>query len=477
VARLTNLPRPVLLGAGLFLLLLGVAGGHLYSIDGLQYFRVAERMVYDRSLVFDPPLVWGGEITNPITPIGFSLAQVPAVLLAAPWRSLQPAFSAAPYDSALLYADPFYTAAAWVNPLIVAMIGGLVLYVARRLGMGARLAFWVALGSVVSGPLLFYARADFAQPLATLLLLAVVASLVDVFDHRAAPGLLAASLALAILTRPVDGAIAAAIVGVLLIIPSTAWDPRREALRPVIETACGVAVGVAGTLLVDQLRRGAALDVGYQPNFVGSLGFGTLAELLSPGRGLLWYFPLAAVAPWGAWRLLRSGQGRRLLILGLPLVVYIPIYAKWQGLGGWAWGPRFLVPLVPLLALLAGLAAEGRWRRPIIGAIGALALLGALENLAPLGVDQLRFWGTYGDSIFGTPGFWRQFELGSFAPLGSWAYYDAAMGPDILWLRAAGSTGGLSVVVGGMLVLAGIGFVTVAWRRSGRTALAAAAGL
>ncbi|HEX7400516.1 MAG TPA: hypothetical protein VF302_12145 [Candidatus Limnocylindrales bacterium] len=39
----------------MFLALGGVASGHLYSIDGLQYFRVGERLLLDWSWVYDPP--------------------------------------------------------------------------------------------------------------------------------------------------------------------------------------------------------------------------------------------------------------------------------------------------------------------------------------------------------------------------------------------------------------------------------------
>lgn len=469
MARLSR-SLPALLGGGLFLVLLAVASGHLYSIDGLQYFRVAERIVYDHSLTFDPPLVWGTPIRVPITPIGFSLVQIPAVLLAAPLRALQPALGGGPYDMPLLYGDPLYTAASWVNPAIVALTGALVLSLGIRLGMGQRRATLVALASTLGSPLFFYARADFAQPLAGLLLLAVASVLVDLFDGRPAPfGVLAGLVALSILTRPVDGLIVAILAVIVMALPSVGWKPWLDARRPAIDLGLGIGAGVGITLVVDQLRRGAALDVGYQANFFGSLPLGLVAELFSPGRGLLWYFPLLALVPVGAVRLWRGGRWRQLLILGLPVAAYLPIYAMWQGLGGWAWGPRFMIPLVPLLALLAGEAIPAfRSRLGATLLVGGLGLAGGLDNLASLAVDQLRFWGTYGDSVFGTPGFWRQFELGSFAPLGSWQFYDPVSGPDIFWLREASTTHGLSMLIGLLALGAGMALLAIAWRRVAR---------
>ena len=147
-----------LLGIGTLALLLATASGHLYSIDGLQYYRVATEMVFDRSVTFDPPLDWGGPITTPITTIGFSLTQTPAVLAAWPFWDLQPsATSGVPYDSRLLYGDPLYTAVSWVNPAITSVTAVVAALQAAALGLSARRSLLVALAVVFGTPLFFYA--------------------------------------------------------------------------------------------------------------------------------------------------------------------------------------------------------------------------------------------------------------------------------------------------------------------------------
>jgi len=467
MARLGRSPA-VFAAAGLFLIFLALVSGHLYSIDGLEYFRVAERMAFDGSVVFNPPLTWGNPITAPITPIGFSLIQMPAVLLAGLARPLQPTFSSAPYDMALLYGDPVYTLASWVNPFVVALTGALVFRTAGRLGASKRVAMVVALATVLGSPLFFYARADFAQPLATLLMLGIVGLLIDGFQRRnVRPGLMTGAVALAILTRPVDGLLIAFLALVLLCLPLGDWRPLRDGRRLGVEVAIGVLVGMAVTFTVDVIRFGAPLDFGYQPNFIGSLKFGLLAELVSPGRGLLWYFPLLALAPVGAWVLWRKGLRHETAAMVLPVLIYLPVYAKWQGLGGWCWGPRFLVPLIPLLGLLAGSVAWSQRRHAPLLMFGVLAIAGGLANVAHLAVDQLAsFWPVYGDCVYGTPGFWRQFEIGAFAPIGSWQMYDPAAGPDIMWLHLAGSTHGASVVVFVLLLLLGVVALVRAWKLS-----------
>jgi hypothetical protein len=451
------------------LIFLAFLSGHLYSIDGLQYFRVAERIVFDRSLVFDPPLIWGSPITIPVTPVGFSLVQMPAVLLAGWARSLQPALGTGPYDGALLYGDPVYTLSSWVNPLVVALTGALTFRTAERLGASRRAAVLIAIATVLGSPLFFYARADFAQPLATLLMLGIVALVIDAIQRRdVRPGLMTGAVALAILTRQADGLMIAFLAFFVLCLPLGGWRPLRDGWRLGVEVAVGVLAGMAVTLVLNAIRFGSPLNFGYPPDFGGSYRLGLVAELLSPGRGLVWYFPLVVLAPIGAWVLWRRGLGHETVALVLPVLAYLPIYAKYASLGGWDWGPRYLVPLVPLLALLAGAVAWPHRRRAPVLLFGALAIAGGLANVANLEVNPLAgFWRVYGDDLFGTAGFWRQFDIGAFAPIGSWQWYDPVAGPDIMWLRLAGSTYGASIVVFVLLLGLGVLALVRAWRLSG----------
>jgi hypothetical protein len=440
-----------LLVLGAFLALGAVASGHFYSIDGAQYFRVGERLLFDRSWVYDPPLVWGGPISVPITPIGFSLAYWPALFLSMPLLPYQPSASGPLYNQALLYGDPMYTASAWVNPLIASLTALVTTLLALRLGMSRRVGIVVGLAALFAGPLFFYARADFAQPLSALLLVTAVYLAVRVRQgDPTTTGAMALVVAAAILTRPVDGAIAAAAVGVILATPGKGWTRIREGVRPFLELAGGFAVGLGLTLAINEARRGSLLDVGAASSgFTGSIRWGFLAELLSPSRGLAWYLPLTLLAVVGAVALWRSGQSRVLVALAFPIIPYLLVYAKWQDLGGWCWGPRYLVPLVPLLAIMAAFAMQtrtSRHGRALAGGLFAvLALIGFVENLANVGVDQLQgFFGLYGDNTMGTPGFWRQFDPGAFAPVFSWNNYTGT--PDVIWFHLADTTNGVSLL-------------------------------
>ena len=457
-----------LISAGLFGIFIAVVSGHLFSIDGLQYYRVAERMAFDRSLVFDTPLIWGAPIAHPITPIGYSLAQVPAVLLAGWARPLQPAFGSTPYDMALLYGVPVYTLSSWVNPLLVALTGGLTFRTAEALGVSKRLAMTVALATILGSPLFFYARADFAQPLTTFLMLGIVAMLIDTFQRRrVAPGVMTVAVALAILTRPVDGAIIAFVALVVLALPLGDWQPLKDGRRQAVQVVLGTLVGLVVMGVVDAIRFGSPFNPGYGADWGGSIPLNLLGETLGPGRGLVWYFPLVLLAPAGAWVLWRRGVRHEVAILVLPVLLYLPMYAKFISLGGWDWGPRYLVPLVPLLGLLASSVALTSRSRTATVLIVVAAIGGGLTNLAHLAVDPLQgFWAVYGNTQLGMPQFWLQFNLDSFPLIGIWHWYNASAGPDIMWLRLAGSTHGASLIVFATLLAMGVLAFIRAWRLS-----------
>jgi hypothetical protein len=104
---------------------------------------------------------------------------------------------------------------------------------------------------------------------------------------------------------------------------------------------------------------------------------GVLTMLVAPGRSLLIYSPpliLAALA-WPGLRRRDAPTAYFVLALALTRLVFVACRSDWHG--GWAIGPRYLVPTVPfLLVPLAGWLA--RWREHAWPKrAGAAGLLGA----------------------------------------------------------------------------------------------------
>lgn len=161
------------------------------------------------------------------------------------------------------------------------------------------------------------------------------------------------------------------------------WLWSEWTLARVLAFGLPILLALSLYLWYNWFRFGNPLVSGYieGEEFTAIWWEGILGQTLSPGRGLLWYVPWLLLAFPGAARLWRQDR----VLLGLTagsVLLYILFYGKWYlWSGGFAWGPRFLVPIVPLLALLvAPLLGEGRRRGQMV-ALALLGLLGLAVNL------------------------------------------------------------------------------------------------
>ena len=164
--------------------------------------------------------------------------------------------------------------------------------------------------------------------------------------------------------------------------------PMGARARTGIAAAAGAAGPLAAWLALEIVRFGRPLASYGDQRFAHPLVDGAWRLLAGANKGLLLYFPLAALALWSLARALRAPAVRAeaVTVLGL-LAAFVGVYARWwawDGTGGW--GPRFLVPLVPLLAGAAGAAASSRAGKVAGVALAALGVgvnaLGAFQTEA-----------------------------------------------------------------------------------------------
>ncbi len=135
-------------------------------------------------------------------------------------------------------------------------------------------------------------------------------------------------------------------------------------------------------------RFGDPMQAGYNFGFTNPLFEGLWGLLVSPGKGFFWYSPLLLAALAASPAFIRRHGLLAWLILAFALV-QLPVYATWRvWTGGWAWGPRFLLPAVPFVALmlLPLLAWWGRrgagWGGRGLAVLTGLSVALQLEGLA-----------------------------------------------------------------------------------------------
>jgi len=125
---------------------------------------------------------------------------------------------------------------------------------------------------------------------------------------------------------------------------------------------------------------------------------GLIGLLVSPGSGLIFYFPLAILVPLGAKYMYK--EGKALFFLCLYIIVSTWIYTgtlssgseptSWSG--GIAWGPRYLLPTLPFLILiLAHLFPRLKKRYFVKSIVIGLCLAGFYVNLS-----AILIWFQYG---------------------------------------------------------------------------------
>ena len=116
------------------------------------------------------------------------------------------------------------------------------------------------------------------------------------------------------------------------------------------------------------------------PLFVGLYGL-----LMSSGKSLFLFVPIAFLFPQALTRFFKSGKRLEAVICGGLLATYLVFYASfWTWHGGWSWGPRFLVPTMPFLVLpLGALWADRKFVILLVAAISLIIqFLGVTINFA-----------------------------------------------------------------------------------------------
>jgi len=174
-------------------------------------------------------------------------------------------------------------------------------------------------------------------------------------------------LALAVAARHAD----APLVAVFALGIAVRWPRRLPAFVLWALPAVAFVALYGATYLGSPLRQAFP---GAASRFTTPWGLGQLGLLVSPGKGLLWFTPVALIAAVGLVQAWRFGERWLATTLGLALAVQLVFLGRWgEWHGGECWGPRLLTGAMPLLIVFLPWGLE---RLPTLGRIAIVLSIG-----------------------------------------------------------------------------------------------------
>ena len=490
--------------------------GRFHIVDEVSLFAVTEsaakRGAFDTNAIAWTQWVNSpGEVLGAFGPEGddFSKKGPAPAMLAVPFYLIGWLSSRLPV--AALHLSMLQTAF-WLNAVVTALTGVLLARTVLALGYSLRAA--VLAGAIFGlGTIAWpYATHFFGEPVSALAILGLFYALLRLRQTGASRYALLGGLAAGVMvTTSAAHAVLLAPFGLYLLLAVHQWA-RRGAQGANHRPQAGIryllsAIGrllafavplaaMAGLLVLYNLARfGTPLSTGY--HFEAGEGFnanwlvGLWGLLFSPYRGLFWYTPLAllSVLAWPGFIRRHRAEGWLLAAVALVMVL---LFAKWwMWWGGFAWGPRFLVPLAPLLVLVlapwlaVGEARGARSAWPIVRRVAAILVLALSFVVQLLAVTanyvnyEIALRGLYptdwADPLkYGPPAL---FNLAHSPVLGQVRLLldDLAANLDLGWVWTGHLAWEVPALAGGIALLAGLTWLLAGRRGAQRFAPVAAA--
>jgi hypothetical protein len=346
---------------------MAVTTGQQYAYDGNSMLAVTVNLFNHGSLTtgdFVDPF----HLSVPYSPYGIAMSLLGLI----------------PYGLSKVFGHP-HVLIAVVTPVLTALAAVVMYRIARSLGWRPIEGMMAAISFGVLSMAVQYTTEYFSEPGVTLCVLVMVLGIIHWGQRRPYAPLVVGVAAGAALQFRSDSLITIwiALVAVPLFVP---W--RKLVDRRALALLCGPLVVSAVVLVAyNELRYSKILVSSYGGSFVTPLEVGLRGLLASPGKSLFVFNPLALLGVVGLGLLFVRNRPVAVLftLLIVPRIIFFARWSSWQG--GWAWGPRFLLPIVPLL-MLAAVEVIRATRRSSVAGI-ATRLAAAVLAVASLAVQVL----------------------------------------------------------------------------------------
>ena len=277
------------------------------------------------------------------------------------------------------------------NCLLVPLAVGLAMLWTRALGFSRSAAAFVGVGLAFGTLLWPYTRTFLSEPLSAVVLLAA-ALCVQRHHDTARPGWLWGGALLVGWSSHIHLLNVIAIPAFVVYAVLPGWSRRRARVRPWAIAAVLGATGLAALGYSHAMRFGSPFEsgrYGLYSHFV-TPGVELLALLVSPGRSLWFTSPLllGALLGWTRFRHRVPAAAWFCVVLVATRLLFVATRSDWWG--GWALGPRFLLPVVPFALVPVAAAWDAGGRRTRAGL--TVLLLASAVLMAHLAQHSIFEW-------------------------------------------------------------------------------------
>jgi len=359
------------------------SAGKFHIIDEVSLFAVTESLAL-RGDVDTNTIAWTQWVNSPGEVLGafgedgqvYSKKGPGPAFAAVPWYLALRTFGLLDFTVGLLQSTLLW------NGIVTALTAALLWLTAIRLGYndrtGAALGLLFGL-TTIAWP---YANHFFGEPLSAFSLLLTFYGILSWLRTRSAGWMFLAGIGAATAITTVTAH--TLLIGILGLYALAGWwfspgiaepevngsegenpqaassmqqNPRstQQLFIGLIAFAIPVLIGGGLLLSYNQARFGSPFDTGYHfdsgEGFTTPIWQGFWGLIISPYRGVFWHTPLFIVTLFAFVPFFRRHRMEASIIGALSLVL-IGLYSMWwMWWGGFAWGPRFLVPLTPFWVL------------------------------------------------------------------------------------------------------------------------------
>jgi hypothetical protein len=376
----------VLIFSFFFLISVISSGGHLDWWDGVEAFLVTESMVLKNTAQLDPSVPSVEELSfninytvNSNRAIQTGINSDPNTIILEPVytvRSLLLSALGVPfyYLGLVLSISPVLTVGLFVNSLFISLTAAVIFCIAVEVHRSKKIAFILGLIFSVCSFVWPYNSTFWVQPLQGLTLALSTYFLIKIQHYdksflchylvlrSARKGFFFSALAGLFLGLSVFAHPTSLIFVPAFVIYALLYGMRHN-IKNIIFFVTILAIVLFCTGFVNYLRFASFTEFGY--GYFSSLSThdgwrGLIGILISPGAGLVFYFPPAVLLPLAAKYFYKENKALYFLCTYIIVANWIYIGTlsfgsepiAWSG--GIAWGPRYLIPVLPFIIVMLG---------------------------------------------------------------------------------------------------------------------------